>query len=223
MRAELPTAVLWDMDGTLIDSQPIWIRSQTALVTEFGGTWTYSDGLTLVGVSMDQVARALQDAGVQLGGGELIQRVIDRVITSLKTAVPWLPGGLELVTALGLSGVPQAIVTSAPAAVAHTIVEMLPPGTIGAIVADDHVSSSKPHPEPYLTAAHALGIPPSDCIAVEDSHAGLAAAIAAGCIAVGVPRDVALDVPGCWTKLESLVGVGVQDLAAIARSGNLRG
>ena len=128
--------------------------------------------------------------------------------------MPWRPGVHELVEALSCASV-QARVTSAPLLVAQLVADTLPDGAIRVIVAEEHVSNSKPHPEPFLTAAHHLGVRPDDCIAIEDTQAGLAAAIAAGTTAIGVPRHTDLGASGAWVRLDSLVGVSVDDLTRI--------
>jgi beta-phosphoglucomutase-like phosphatase (HAD superfamily) len=84
-----------------------------------------------------------------------------------------------------------------------------------AIVSGEDVDNGKPHPEPYLTAAAGLGVPIGRCVAIEDSPTGLASAIASGAVAVGVPHDAVLDHPGRWTRLDSLEGVGVDDLVRL--------
>lgn len=222
MSSELPAAVLWDMDGTLIDSQPIWIRAQTELVAEFGGRWETPDGLSLVGVGMDVVSSRLQDAGVQLTSQQIIDRLIDRVTSALTADVPWLPGAHELVSALSAAGIPQAIVTSAPAQVVEQIRGSLTATTLRAFVAAEDVKHAKPHPEPYAVAALTLRASPERCLAIEDSPAGLASAIAAGCVVVGVSNDVPLNVAGPWTPLESLRQLSVDDLLDIFRASQQR-
>ena len=214
--------MLWDMDGTLIDSEPAWIRAQAAIVEEFGGTWTEADGLALVGTDMQATADALRDAGVPLSDTEIIDQLVDVVTRELGRSVDWRPGAVELVTALRDAGVPQAIVTTSPRSMAAVVAAGLPDGAITLTVTGDDVSSSKPHPEPYLLAAQLLGVDVERCIAIEDSPTGLASAIAAGIVAVGVPNDAVLVDDGSWHRFESLVGIGVQELTRMhaARAGS---
>src|SRR4051812_3392235 len=112
MGGHLPAAVLWDMDGTLIDSEPVWIDSQVRLVEEHGGAWTRADGYALVGADMPATAIALQKAGVREGEAAIIDRLTREVIASLGAAIEWRPGALELVRELQSAGIPQAIVTT---------------------------------------------------------------------------------------------------------------
>ena len=208
-------AVLWDMDGTLIDSEPTWIESQVRLVGEFGGAWTPADGLTLVGTDMVVTAEALQRAGVRLDAEGIIQRLTREVTDALGRAVTWRPGAVELVTALRDAGVPQAIVTTSPRSMARVVADALPSGAVAVVVAGEDVARGKPDPEPYLSAARALGARPQDCVAVEDSPTGLAAAIAAGVHAIGIPHDAELTNAGEWTRLDTLGGVSVEQLVAL--------
>lgn len=218
MAAQVIAAVLWDMDGTLIDSEPIWIEAQLRLVAEHGGTWTHADGLSLVGADMELTARALQEAGVSLTHAEVSDRLTREVLASLHREVVWRPGAIELVRELLAAGIPQAIVTTSPVSMTDIVAAALPDGAISTIVAGEHVEQGKPHPEPYLTAARNLGVEPHRCVAIEDSPTGLAAAIAAGTVAIGVPHDTALTNAGRWTRLDSLAGVTCADLLRIAGS-----
>jgi HAD superfamily hydrolase (TIGR01509 family) len=211
-------AVLWDMDGTLVDSEPTWMDSQTRLVAEFGGVWTRSDGLTLVGTDMVVTAEALQRAGVPLSANEIILRLTEEVTQSLGREVTWRPGACELVGAIMEAGIPQAIVTTSPHSMTQLVADSLPKGSITVIVAGEDVRNGKPHPEPYLLAMVRLGVNPGHCVAIEDSPTGLAAAIAAGAVVVGVPHDAELDHAGRWVKFDSLSGVTVSDLVGLVVS-----
>ncbi len=216
MASGLVHAVLWDMDGTLIDSEPIWIEAQLMLVAEHGGSWSYRDGLTLVGSDMDATAKALQGRGVALPAAEIIGRLVDEVTRSLMNNMPWRPGVRELADALRDSHVPQAIVTTSPLAMARVVADRLPDGSVSVIVAGEHVTRGKPDPEPYLCAARELGVDPGRCIAVEDSPTGLASAIAAGTIAIGVPHDTEIKREDGWVRMDTLAGVTVDVLNRLA-------
>lgn len=131
----------------------------------------------------------------------------------------WRPGAVELVRELRDRGIPQAIVTTSPRFMTQVVADALPEGAITAIVSGDDVENGKPDPEPYLTAIRELGVDPRRCVAVEDSPTGLASAIAAGVAVVGVPHDAEPTVSAGWTRLASLSGVTVRDLAGVAGLG----
>lgn len=205
-------AVLWDMDGTLIDSEPIWMDAQAQLVAEHGGSWTGDDALRLVGSDMDATAAALQSAGVPLSADEITARLSRDVMAVLEEAIEWRPGAADLVGALRDVGVRQAIVTTSPRFMARVVADALPFGTFDVIVTGDDVDRGKPHPTPYLLAAEHFGALPSHCVAIEDSTTGLASAIAAGTVAVGVEKDAPLTASPRWMRLTTLRGVTVADL-----------
>ena len=104
-------AVLWDMDGTIVDTEPYWIRAEKELVESFGGTWTTEQATALVGQALEYSAGQLQQAGVELGIREIIGHLTDRVAAEVRAAVPWRPGARELLAALREEGVPCAMVT----------------------------------------------------------------------------------------------------------------
>lgn len=217
MDATLPAAVLWDMDGTLIDSEPQWIESQVRLVEEHGGVWTRDDGLRLVGADMAATAIALQSAGVPDDEATIIERLTREVVQALTTSIEWRPGAVELVRELHGAGVPQAIVTTSGREMARLVAEALPAGAIRTVVSGDEVRRGKPHPEPYLTAAARLGVDIAECVAVEDSATGLTSAIAAGAIPIGVPHDTAIPTSREWMRVPTLAGCGLDVLTSLAR------
>jgi HAD superfamily hydrolase (TIGR01509 family) len=214
-----PAAVLWDMDGTLVNTEPYWIAAETDLVHEYGSSWTHEDALQLVGSGLWHSARILQAKGVALTEDEIIDRLTDRVLEQLvELGIPWRPGALELLTELREQGIPTALVTMSVSRMAHHVADRL--GFVGfdAVVSGDDVTHSKPHPEPYLRGAELLGVAASDCLVIEDSEPGVASGAAAGAVVIGVPFMIPL-VPGTAHALwESLDGRTLDDLAAVFSS-----
>ncbi len=90
--APLPAAVFWDMDGTLVDTEPYWLTAETRLVESYGGVWSEADGLQLVGSSLERSAIILQSRGVALEVDEIVDLLTDRVLEQIEVAVPWRPG-----------------------------------------------------------------------------------------------------------------------------------
>lgn len=174
------------MDGTLIDSEPYWMAAEGALTAEHGVEWTYEQGLAMVGMPLTHSAGVLQAAGVQLEAGEIVEYLISRVAASVRSAVPWQPGAIEILTRLRDQGVPCALVTMSYRSLADAFVDQAPEGVFSVVVAGDEVTHGKPHPEAYLTAAARLGVPVADCLAVEDSPAGIGSALACGAVPVGI-------------------------------------
>jgi HAD superfamily hydrolase (TIGR01509 family) len=183
-----PSAVLWDMDGTIIDSEPYWVAAEIDLVTRFGGSWTHEDGLQLVGLGLTHSALVLQAAGVALSSDDIVNELTDHVIELLNDSVPWRPGAIQLMSAIAEAGIPQALVTMSIERMARRVAEVIPGSPLQVIVSGDHVAEPKPHPEAYVLGAQLLGVDVSQCIAFEDSNAGIQSAASAGAVTIGLPN-----------------------------------
>ncbi|HUP99509.1 MAG TPA: HAD family phosphatase [Aeromicrobium sp.] len=184
-------AVLWDLDGTLVDTEPVWMAAELELAAEHGVEWTHDDGLALVGLALpDSGAYIQRRLESELTPAAIVDYLVKRVAASLEQFVPWRPGALDLVAAFADAGVPQALVTMSYAPIATAVAHHVP---FAAVVTGDAVVMGKPDPEAYLTAASLLGCEPADCLAIEDSPTGAASASAAGCEVLVIPHLV--DVP----------------------------
>jgi HAD superfamily hydrolase (TIGR01509 family) len=191
---DLPKAVLWDMDGTLVDTEPYWMNAEHELVGEYGGVWTDELAHQLVGNALLVSARIIRDnSPVTLSPEEIVDRLLESVIRQMREHIPWRPGAAELLNEAVSQGIPNALVTMSYKSFAQVMADELPEGTFAAIVTGDTVTHGKPHPEPYLKAAQLLGVDPADCLAVEDSPTGATSAVASGARTVAVPHIV--DVP----------------------------
>lgn len=202
----LPDAVLWDMDGTLVDTEQYWMAAEGALVERFGGTWTHEQALTLVGQGLETSATILQGAGVRMAAHEIVDHLTTEVMRALEEYGPPLrPGAAELLDALRAAGVRCALVTMSLRRMAELVVEGLPGGSFELIVSGDDATRPKPYPDAYLQASAALGVDPARTVAIEDSPTGVRAAVAAGIPTVGVPLMVSLEGSGAdalWPTLE---------------------
>ncbi|MGG7508341.1 HAD family hydrolase [Plantibacter sp. YIM 135249] len=216
MTSLLPAAVLWDMDGTVVDTEPYWMKAETDLVESHGGVWTHEDCMTLVGFGLWDAAAVLQGRGVALDADAIVAHLTGRVRQTIEEqGVPFRPGAQELLRELKDAGVKTALVTMSIRSMAEDIIGGIPFDAFDVIVPGDEVDQPKPHAAPYLRAAELLGVDPADCIAIEDSPTGLASAVAAGTIAIAVPH--AIDIPPgphhtTWATLE---GRRLTDLAAL--------
>jgi HAD superfamily hydrolase (TIGR01509 family) len=213
-------AVLLDLDGTLVDTEPHWVACEQALVAEHGGSWTDEDGLALVGKPLLVSAGYLAAVGgVDLAPAAIVERLLDGVVARVRERIPWTPGAQELLAALGLAGVPIALVTMSYRRLAEAVLDGLPAGTFGAVVTGDEVREGKPHPEPYLRAAALLGVDPRRCVAVEDSPTGVAAAEAAGCVTVVVDGVAAVPPAPGRTRVRFLGDLTVGGLEQLVPAG----
>ena len=189
------TAVLFDMDGLLIDSEPLWLETETAVMARLGGDgWTAEDQVQLLGGSLDRtvrylLARARRPVPPEVVGEWLMSGIAEQVRDH---GVPVQPGARELLAEVKAAGLPHALVTSSErrfmdAVLARTGLRF------DALVCAEDVSVTKPDPEPYLLAAKLLGADPARCFALEDSPNGVASAEAAGCQVIAVPSLVPIE------------------------------
>ena len=213
----LPAAVLFDLDGTLIDTEPTWMAEEQALASSFGGTWTAEQAVSCVGNPLPVSAARLRDeAGVDLPVDEIVARLLDKVVAAVRSEVPWQPGARELLSALQEHGVPCALVTMSYRSLADAVLADLPAATFAAVVTGDEVANGKPHPEPYLTAMALLGVEPARCVVVEDSPSGIGSGLAAGCAVVAVPPIAPLPSFAAVTVVDSLLRLDPHRLGRLA-------
>lgn len=208
-----PAAVLWDMDGTLVDTEPYWIDAELALADDHGGHWTRELALNLVGCDLMDSGRFIAEhMGVDLEPAEIVEYLLDRVTARLDQEIPWRPGAVELIGDLATRGVPLALVTMSYLRFVRPVLAALPPGTFAEVVTGDAVSRGKPDPEPYLKATRGLGVHPTGCLAIEDSDTGARSAEAAGCTVLVVPNHVPVPTGERRVVRETLVGLDTASL-----------
>lgn len=214
----LPAAVLWDMDGTLVDTEPYWIETEYAIAERHGGTWSEEHALNLVGNDLLDSGRYIREhMGIDLEPAQIVEELLDGVVARVEREVPWQPGAVDLLADLNRAGVPCALVTMSWRRFVAPILAALPHDTFEAVVTGDAVSNGKPHPEPYLTAAGILGVDPASCLAIEDSNTGARSAESAGCTVLVVENHVPV-LPGERRVFrETLEGTTYADLPAPAR------
>ncbi|WP_340536908.1 HAD family hydrolase [Nocardioides sp. GXZ039] len=211
--APRPAAVLWDFDGTLVDSHGHWTAAWAEMATRRGGTWTDADTESLVGLDLTDAARAIRDhLGVDDSPQLLVSEMVDGVAERIRVEVPWRAGARALLEAVHAEGIPCALVTMSYRTLVEPMLERVPPGTFGAVVTGDAVAHGKPHPEPYLAAAAALGVRPERCVAIEDSRTGVASARAAGCAVLVTDGHGAAEAGTGDVVVDGLEGVTVADL-----------
>jgi HAD superfamily hydrolase (TIGR01509 family) len=213
VKGTLPAAVLWDMDGTLVDTEPYWMAAEHALVEAHGGVWTDEHAHQLVGNDLMVSAEYLRaHSPIDLTPLEVVHELLASVVASVKRHVPWRPGARELLERLVAQRVPCALVTMSWESLATAVVSNLPKGSFAAVVTGDVVLNGKPHPEPYLMAARMLGVDIEACVAIEDSPPGVASAVAAGIPTIAVPHHVEVPETAGAVQISTLAGLTPQDL-----------
>lgn len=216
-----PAAVLFDMDGTLVDSERLWDVALAELAETYGGSLSAEARRAIVGTGMADSMRILhEDLGQPHRDPVASAAWIDRRILELfRTGLQWRPGALALLEAVRAAQVPTALVTSSGRALVEIALDTLGRSSFDVVVCGDEVEATKPHPEPYLTAARLLGVPIDRCVAIEDSVTGVASAVAAGAAVLAVPAEVPLAPRDGVHQVESLLAADLELLAALlARS-----
>lgn len=216
--------VLWDMDGTLLDTEPYWMAAEREMVAEFGGSWSDDDALALVGSALPDSALVLQRAGVKLGEREIIDRLTHRVMEGINEHIEWRPGALELLEELHQAGIVCGLVTMSESAMATQILARLPKKYFAFQVTGDQVAHGKPHPEPYLVGLKKLAelvpdLETTRVIGLEDSFPGIRSAAAAGLNAVLIPHISVVPASQDWHSIDSLANTTVETLCSLTGIG----
>lgn len=212
-------AVLFDMDGTLVDSEKLWDISLAALYEELGGRLSPQVRASMVGGSAEDTIRtAYTDLGLELNPVAMAEsdRWLHEYTAQLfDGGLPWCDGAQELLEALAAEGTPMALVTNTARALTDRALESIGRQHFSATVCGDEVPHGKPAPDAYQRAAALLDVSPDVCLAVEDSVTGTAAAEAAGCPVLVVPNDVAVPNGPRRHHVTSLAGVDAGRLRRI--------
>lgn len=213
-------AVLWDMDGTLVDSEKLWTVALDELAAKLGGTLSARTRAALVGSNMDATMRAMfAEVGLPPEPAAMAEETawLDRRTAELFAGgLEWRPGARDALRAVRAAGLPAALVTSTERALTEIALDSIGREFFDVTVCGDEVDGqNKPLPTPYRKAAALLGVDPADCVAVEDSPTGTASAVAAGCTVLVVPAEVPVP-PGERRVLrDSLLGVDAEFLTAL--------
>jgi HAD superfamily hydrolase (TIGR01509 family) len=217
-------AVLFDMDGTLVETEQLWGDAMSALAAELGGQMSDEARQRTVGTGMRTAMAILHaDLGVTRTEAELLADagwVNDAMVDLLAGDLSWRPGARELLVAVRGAGLPMALVTTTPRRLTTLVLRHIdaafPDGpAFGVTVCGDEVPARKPDPAPYRQAMTALGEDPAGCVVIEDSQVGVASGLAAGAAVLGVPSLQALSPEPGLTLRDSLVGVGLPELAEV--------
>jgi len=214
-------AVVFDMDGVLVDSEPIWEQVRRGVVAEYGGTWLPEAQTALMGMSTPEWAAYLSDdLGVGKPPDEVAQIVIDQMVARYEEHLPVLPGADEAVRRcagrwrLGLA-------SSSPRRLIDAVLQTAGWADLFAVtVSTEELDRGKPAPDVYLHAVTALGADPAACAAIEDSSNGMRSATAAGLVLIAAPRP---EYPPADDALEPAAmvigGIGELDVDAVAALG----
>lgn len=214
-------AVLFDLDGTLIDSEGLWFRAECRVVDGLGGTWTPQDQAHCLGGPLERVSaymvertgstRPAEDIGVEL---------LDTMESLLRREpLEWRPGARELLAECRAQGIPTALVSASHRRLLDAVADAIARDVhaddghaFRVTVAGDEVDNGKPHPEPYVAAARSLGVPIERCVVLEDSPTGVASGQGSGAFVVAIPHIVHIDRAPRRRVIDTLDGVTVAHL-----------
>jgi len=212
--------VLFDMDGLLVDTEPLWFEVESSVMDRLGGSWGSADQQALVGGSLNRSLDYLLGKATRPASRQVVARwMLDGMVELLSTRpVPVLPGARELIAEVAAAGVPYGLVTSSEGPIMEAVLDRLEV-TFPVTVCGDDVSHSKPDPEPYLLAAAKVGADPRQCVALEDSPNGVGAAEAAGCVTVAVPSLVPIPPASTRLVVTSLTELSLDRLRALVAAG----
>jgi HAD superfamily hydrolase (TIGR01509 family) len=222
----LVRAVVFDLDGVIVDSEPVWEQVRRQVVAEHGGTWAPDTQKRLMGMSTGEWARYLSaDLGVGLPPEQVAQTVVARMRDRYAEHVPLLPGAVDAVRRLA-GRWPLGLASSSPPALIDTVLDRAALREYFAVATStEQVPHGKPAPDIYLAVTSRLGHPADQCAAVEDSSNGLRSAAAAGLRVIAVPRPE-YPVDPAALKVASLVITSLDELDAqtiMSLSGSAQG
>jgi HAD superfamily hydrolase (TIGR01509 family) len=216
-------AVLFDMDGLLIDSEPLWTVAEIELANQLGGEW--SDGIktAIIGTRLDvAVPKILEWYDVARGESEVaaaMDFLLRRMVELFHDDLPLMPGALELIDGVRALGVRTALVSSSYRVLVDAALDTLGRGRFDLSLAGDEVGHGKPSPEPYLTACERLGIQPAQAVILEDAMSGVTSGEAAGATVVAVPWVAPIEATPTRPVMASLAAIDPLWLVDEARAG----
>lgn len=204
------------MDGTLIDSEPVWFDTEVAILAEFGYDLAPEHWVRVLGQPNDvAVAYLLDVSGIPLTPAQLNARIEDAMAERLGQGMDLFPGAKQLLTELDAAGVPAALVSASSRRIVDASLASIGADHFRFTVSGDDVTQGKPNPEPYLKAARLLGVDPARCAVIEDSPNGSASAAAAGCRVVAIPHGAVIPPHPLITFVDSMTSVTLDTLRAL--------
>jgi HAD superfamily hydrolase (TIGR01509 family) len=214
-------AVVFDMDGVLIDSEPVWERVRRRFIAARGGRWPAGAQARLMGMSTAEWSAYMSaDFGLGLTPQQVAQQVIAAMAAEYEQHLPLLPGAIDAVRALAGQW-PLGVASSSPRSLIETVLSAADLGSaFAAVVSSEEVPRGKPAPDVYLAAADRLAVSPQSCAAVEDSSNGLRSAAAAGLAVIAIPRPEYPPAPDALAAarlvLPSLTGLTASTIISLA-------
>ena len=208
------SAVFFDMDGLLVNSEPLWLESETAMMAQYGYRWLETDQAACLGGPLDRVGNYM--SGLIEGkrdGNSLMLEIIDRMVDKFKGDLPFMPGAINLINDLRAHGVELTLVSASPRSLVNAALSNFEVNPFVRSISSNDVKVSKPDPEGYLLAATSGGHEISNCLVLEDSLTGVTAAKASGAWVLAVPHLVPIEKAGRVDVTDSLTNWSYEKLA----------
>lgn len=222
----LPAALLFDMDGLLVDTEGTWFAVETEMMASLGAPWGDEHQAALVGGPLEKSVRYMLDhAGrPDVAPDELAQALVEGMVRHLRAGpIRWQPGAERLLAQAADAGVPCALVSSSLRPVVDAVLAAIGTEHFTVTVSGDDVAQTKPNPDPYLLAAELLGVDPVRCVALEDSETGATSAVAAGCLTVVVPSLVPVPDGVGDVRLAALTEIDLERLSDVSAAREYEG
>ena len=206
-------AILFDMDGLFIDSEPAWHAAETEMMRGYGYDWQPADQLQCLGGPLSRVTEYMSSC---LNGSitpeVLGQEIISEMQNRLSSQTTYMPGAIEFSKLISELQIPQALVSASPRALVDAVIRNMPQNYFKETVAAGDIARTKPFPDPYLHAAKLLNVEIENCLIFEDSPTGITAATASGAFVVAIPHFVEIPESTRLKRVESFLDLTHQDL-----------
>jgi HAD superfamily hydrolase (TIGR01509 family) len=213
-QSDFYSAIFFDMDGLLVDSEPLWLISETQMMAEYGYEWLESDQAACLGGPLDRVGNYMSGLiGGKRDGHSLMTEIIDRMVEKFQGGLPFMPGAIALINDLRAHGVPLTLVSASPRSLVDAALSNFEENPFVRSISSNDVKVSKPDPEGYLLAATSGGHEISNSLVLEDSLTGVTAAKASGAWVLAVPHLVPIEKQGRVDVTESLTNWSYEKLA----------
>jgi HAD superfamily hydrolase (TIGR01509 family) len=207
------SAILFDMDGTLIDSEPLWLEAEIEIMEELGCNWDQQDHINCLGGPIDKTENYMQDRSNNIKPfGYFTNKLDDVMEQKLSTKLDLIPNALEIINECKRSELKIALVTASSGRLMRAVLKRFPVGIFDTVVSYDDVERSKPDPEPYLLAAKTLGVDITNCVVLEDSLTGVQSGLSAGAQVIGIPHLVKMPSNPNLRVVESLSEINMDRL-----------
>lgn len=209
------SAILFDMDGTLIDSEPIWLEAEIEVMAELGFRWDQADQINCLGGPMDRTEKYMQERSNNIKPYGYFGRKLEEVMEiKLAQKLELLPNALNLLDQCKNLLIPVALVTASTGKLMRSALTKFPKGIFNAVVSCDDVVKTKPDPAPYLLAAEKLKVDISQCVVFEDSLTGVESALRSGAQVIAIPHLVTMPLDPNLRVIDSLTQIDIKQVMA---------